>query len=147
MDRRLTAILAGASLLGAEAAGEIDKFDLRWVVAAPHNHVEIPENIAVDISSAISASGQPVALRATLKKDGSPDIRFELHRDSSSDLSFFTVEDGIPTGVFWIELTPQQAMSGEPPNITLRDAWQRCLAKRFPGHTVTALEEGTRRVL
>lgn len=141
MGKRLTAVLAGASLLGGEAAGEIDKFDLRWA-APPHNHIEAPENVVVKVGSTISASGQPVALRAILQKDGSPDIRFELRRDSSLDFSVF--ENGIPTGVFWVELTPQQAMSGEPAYITLHDAWQRCLTKRFPGYTVTALEEGTR---
>jgi hypothetical protein len=141
MNKQLIAILAGASLLGGEAVGEkIDKFDLRWVAAEPHNHVDIPEEFVIDVSSPISASGQAFALRAILKKDGCSDVRFEFYRNSYFD--FAMVEDGIPTGVFWIGLTPQQAITGALPHTTLRGAWQRCLAKRFPEYTVTALEEG-----
>jgi hypothetical protein len=122
----LVAILAGISLLGGEAVGEIDNFDLRpGVAAAPHNHVEMPESFVIDVSSSISASGQAFALRAILKKDGSPDIRFEMHRTSSFDFSM--IEDGMPTGVSWIGLSPEQALRGSgPARMQLHDAWQRC---------------------
>ncbi len=141
MNKKWTAVLAGASLLGGEALGEIDKFGLYWVAAADHNHIEIPENVAIDVRSSISASGQgATALRAILQKSGSPEIRFELH--STRSLDFSIVEDGVPTGVFWFEITPQQAMSGAVPMHTVQEAWQKCLAKRYPDYTATNLEEG-----
>jgi hypothetical protein len=140
MDKKIVAILAGASLLGGEAVGEIDKHGLHWMAAADHNHIEIHEGITVGVSSPISASGQAVALRAILKKAGSPDVRFELHRTESVDFS--VIENGEPTGVFWFEITPQEAMSGDVRVHTLHEAWQKCLAKRYPEYAITNLEEG-----
>jgi hypothetical protein len=141
MNKKLTAVLAGAALLGGEALAEIDKFGLHWVAAADHSHIEIPENDAIDVRSVIAASGQEaIAIRAILKKNGSPEIQFELHRTQSVDFSI--VENGVPTGMFWFEITAQQAMNGTVPTHTLQEAWQACLAKRYPDYLVTNLEEG-----
>jgi hypothetical protein len=53
-----TAILVG-SLVSAEVSGKIDKADVRSNAAdAPHNHVEIPEQFVINVSSPLSASGQ-----------------------------------------------------------------------------------------
>jgi hypothetical protein len=142
MDKKLVAILAGISLLAGEAVAEIHKSGLHWEAAADHSHVEIPENPTIDVRSSISASGQAaaIALRAILVKAGSPDVLFELHSGRSGS-DFSIIEDGVPSE-FWFGVTPQEARTGVFWSHTLYDAWQTCLAKRFPDYAVTGLEEG-----
>ncbi len=79
------------------------------------------------------------ARRAVLRREDCPDIRFELHRASAFD--FTIVENGKSVGVFWRTISPQQAMRGDGPSLSLSDAWDSCLAKRYPGYTATDLEE------
>jgi hypothetical protein len=80
------------------------------------------------------------ALRAVLKKAGCADVRFELRRDSAFD--FTIIEDDKPVAVFWRTISPRQAMTGDPPTFMgIQEAWQSCLAKRFPGYAATNLEE------
>jgi|HubBroStandDraft_6_1064221.scaffolds.fasta_scaffold1985300_2 hypothetical protein len=81
---------------------------------------------------------QVLAIRALLQKDGCADVHFELRRNSAFD--FTMVENGKITGVFWRTVSPQQAMRGDAP-MTLHDAWQACLSKRYPGYLATASEE------
>ncbi len=79
-----------------------------------------------------------LAIRALLKKDGCADIHFELVRNSAFD--FTMIENGKITGVFWRTVSPHQAMRSDAP-MTLRDAWQACLSKRYPGYLATSCEE------
>jgi hypothetical protein len=80
-----------------------------------------------------------IARRAVLKKEGCADVHLELHRASAFD--FTIVENGKSVGVFWRTVSPQQAMRGDAPSLSLPDAWDSCLAKRYPGYSATNLEE------
>jgi hypothetical protein len=80
-----------------------------------------------------------VALRAVLKKEGSPDVLFELHRNK---FDYTVVQDGRPS-VMWWQLSPQQALSGASMgSVGLAETWQRCMA-RFPDYVVTEMEEAS----
>jgi hypothetical protein len=80
-----------------------------------------------------------LALRAVLKKEGSPNIRFELYRDSRFD--FTTIENG-KAGALWRGFSPQELISGNCPSaMTIQDAWQSCMVKRFPDYVATDMEE------
>jgi hypothetical protein len=80
-----------------------------------------------------------VALRAVLKKEGCPDVRFELRRNSAYDYTI--VENGKVSALWWT-LSRQQALSGGSAGPAgLAETWERCMTKRFPGYAVTELEE------
>jgi hypothetical protein len=78
------------------------------------------------------------ARRAILKKDGSPDIQFELHR---TGFDFAIIENGRNVGVFWRALTPEEAKTGSSRPLTIDEGWTASLSKRFPGYEVTNIED------
>jgi hypothetical protein len=79
------------------------------------------------------------ARRAVLKKQGFPDIRFELHSNGAASFTIF--ENGKQVGVFWKTVSPHKAMWGKDTPMSLEEAFQRCAAQRFPDYTVMDLEE------
>jgi hypothetical protein len=88
----------------------------------------------------MQSSSEPLAIRAWFPREGQSDILFELHRtDHPTD--FLVVEDGRTTGLFYSSPSPQQALSGNSRPLTLREAWIRCTAKRFPDASGTRFEE------
>ena len=80
-----------------------------------------------------------LARRAVLRKEGRADIRFELR--CASPFDFTMIEDGKVIGPFWATISPQQAIWGGTTSMSLEEAWQRCITKRFPEYTVVDLEE------
>jgi hypothetical protein len=86
---------------------------------------------------------EPIALsrRAIFKQDGGTNIRFEIRRASAFQFRVF--ENGVEKSIFWRSFTPEQAKSGSVPFLSLDEAWQICVSKRFPtGYEVTAMEDG-----
>jgi|SRR6267154_4101273 len=83
---------------------------------------------------------EPIARRAILQKSGVTDIQFELHRHRSG-FDFAMIENGRNVGVFWRTLTPQQAMCGDAPNLSMDSVWESCVVKRYPGFTASAVED------
>ncbi len=68
----------------------------------------------------------PGAIRAVLKKIGSPCIRFELHRSAKSVFEMF--ENGESLGAFF-------------KTAGLREVWMECIARRYPEYEVSNMEE------
>jgi len=66
------------------------------------------------------------ALRATIKKPGGSEVQVELYRTGPS--SFQLTENGGIVGAFM-------------GSSDLRETWDRCIAKRYPEHQVSHLEE------
>jgi hypothetical protein len=82
-----------------------------------------------------------VARRARFKKEGCADVLFELHCNKTP-FDFTTIENG-KVGLFWQSISPQQAIWGRGLKpLSLDEAWDRCVAKRFAGYTVAEFEEG-----
>lgn len=80
------------------------------------------------------------ARRATIKMNGRPDIKFELRRISAVD--FEMIEDGKHVGPFWKVFSPHQLRSVHgPTSFSLDQAWESCLAKRFPGCVAVDVED------
>jgi hypothetical protein len=61
-----------------------------------------------------------------LKKAGVPDVHFELRRTAASD--FEMLENDRVVGI---------VLRAE----NLRETWDECVAKRYPGYEVSKLEE------
>ena len=81
----------------------------------------------------VSAIGR----RAVLKKQGSPDVRVSV--EQSGQGTFTVTENGV-VGAMWPKYSPDQLKSGNTPQMTLEDAWQKVLAK-YPDYEVTGAEE------
>ena len=65
MGKQLIAILAVGSLLGSEAASEVDERGPFWMAAPGHNHVEIPESGSGAYSRTILVDSGATAAAAT----------------------------------------------------------------------------------
>ena len=81
-------------------------------------------------------------VRAVLSKQGEPDIRFELIRNSAVDFSI--IENGKNVGVYWRALSKPPAgvpgLRSEDTHLRISEALEGCLAKRHPGYTAKQVE-------
>jgi hypothetical protein len=81
-------------------------------------------------------------VRALLSKNGTADVQFELYRISATEFS--VLENGKSVGVFYRGLAPSRpgapglAYSGT--YLSISEAFEGCLAKRFPGFTAKDIE-------
>jgi hypothetical protein len=79
------------------------------------------------------------ARRAILRKSGSSDVRFAIQRIDALSFEVFQNDQRIST--FWRSVSPQQAIRGDSVFLSLDDAWNDCLAKRFPDYEVVSAED------
>lgn len=79
-----------------------------------------------------------IALRGVLKKEGLPDILFEL-RSQPDDFQMFV--NGKEIGRYYRTYSPQQLISGNCPPMSIKEAWQGSVAKHFPGYVASNMEE------
>jgi len=80
----------------------------------------------------------PLAIRAVLRKEGSPDVQYEVqYRDGFS----FDVFANGRASAFWPRFSPQELMSGSARRFDIHDAFARSLAQNFAGHAVTNVQE------
>jgi hypothetical protein len=91
------------------------------------------------------STGAPVvpAMRATLVREGSPDVRYEV-RAARDGFSFRIFENGKEVSTYWPRYTPQQLVRGSGRSMTIQEAFERSLAKKFADYTVTNLVVGKR---
>lgn len=81
---------------------------------------------------------EPLAMRATLTKDGCSDVDYRVvRRDGFS----FEVSINGKAHAFWPRFSPQQLINGTARPFTLRQAWEHSVAQNFAGYTVTHLRE------
>ena len=87
---------------------------------------------------------EPVALamRATLVREGFPDVRYEV-RAAQDGSRFRIFENGKKLSTYWPRYNPQQ-LSGSEPRMTIQEAFERSLGKKFADYTVTNLIVGKR---
>jgi len=76
-----------------------------------------------------------VAIRGLLVKEDAPSIRLEICRTSASD--FEIIENGRAIGVLYRALTYPKLDN----YMELGEAWQKCIAQRYPGYQVSEVEE------
>jgi hypothetical protein len=86
-------------------------------------------------------------VRALLSKEGTADIRLELHRISTTE--FAVVEDGRNIGVFYRGLAPPRpgapGLAYRGSYLDISDAFEACIAKRYPDRTARNIQTSSDR--
>lgn len=80
-----------------------------------------------------------LAIRATLARDGYADVQYEVRADDGFHFRLF--ENGREVGTYWKTPSPQQAISGSARPMTIQEAWEGSLARKFANYSVRNLEE------
>ncbi len=64
MDKKLIAVVAGASILGIVVVGETDKRSLHWMASSEHTHSELPEGTTHNFGSRVRVDSGSTATAA-----------------------------------------------------------------------------------